>query len=344
VNGDTGHLAAQILFRATLKMDQDVKLFPFDCQWLAITMSLREEVDRNRSFLYQYCEVDSCLQLDEWQIHEKPAFSTLTKHDAPSIQDTVVCGILVQRNSRYYAVNIIMMLGIISTLVFTIYTLPTWQFWERAEVFLGIFPLIVIFKLSAQGKLPRVGYSTQFDRYALSCTALFFVVVICAFIIPCLVILPELLCEKGIDIRRAELVEQVESSFFGLVWVSWNVYFAWIAWRAKRLTPLDALGTKLRPQLQDSASLDPQMEGLAPRLSALAKYERDLAPAAPTGSESLSSWVSRRTSIIMLGVTSNRHSVCSNDSSAPLDGVPSQTLRKPEFFSSLRRMSRIGIS
>lgn len=42
-------------------------------------------------------------RLDEWYLCPDPAFSTLTKQDAPSIQDTVMCGLLIRRASRYYA-------------------------------------------------------------------------------------------------------------------------------------------------------------------------------------------------------------------------------------------------
>lgn len=42
VNPQTGHVAVQILFRATMRMDQQVRHFPFDCQWLAITVSLKD--------------------------------------------------------------------------------------------------------------------------------------------------------------------------------------------------------------------------------------------------------------------------------------------------------------
>ena len=54
-----------------------------------------------------------------------------------------------------------LMLGLISSVAFSIYAVNVSLFWERAEVFLGIFPLIIIFKMSAQAKLPRVGYSTK---------------------------------------------------------------------------------------------------------------------------------------------------------------------------------------
>lgn len=178
VNPATGHVAVQMLFRATLRMDQQVRHFPFDCQWLAVTVSLKEEgCAQNRSFVFQYCEVDEGLSLDEWYLCPDPAFSTLTKQDAPSIQDTVMCGLLIRRASRYYVVNIMLMLGLISSIAFAIYTVNVSLFWERAEVFLGIFPLIVIFKMSAQGKLPRVGYSTKFDRFATACQTLFLVIV-----------------------------------------------------------------------------------------------------------------------------------------------------------------------
>ncbi|CAJ1333676.1 unnamed protein product, partial [Effrenium voratum] len=89
----------------------------------------------------------------------------------------VMCGLLIRRASRYYVVNIMLMLGLISSIAFAIYTVHVSLFWERAEVFLGIFPLIVIFKMSAQAKLPRVGYSTKFDAFATACQMLFLVIV-----------------------------------------------------------------------------------------------------------------------------------------------------------------------
>ncbi|CAK0817586.1 unnamed protein product [Prorocentrum cordatum] len=121
VNPDTGHLAAQKLYKCTMRMDQEVRHFPFDWQWLAITVSMRDEGEFNRPFFFQYCEMEGQLQLDEWHVHDQPAFTTLSKHDAPSSEDTVMCGILIRRQPRYYVVNILFMLGLITSLCFSIY-------------------------------------------------------------------------------------------------------------------------------------------------------------------------------------------------------------------------------
>jgi len=292
VNSDTGHLAVQILYRATLRMDQEVHQFPFDCQWLAITLSLRDEgAERSRSFMFQYCEVDGQLQLDEWTVHPKPGFSTLTKHDAPSIQDTVMCGIIIKRCCRYYVVNILGMLCLISSLVFAIYTIDVKDFWARAEVFLGVFPVTVVFKMSAQGKLPRVGYSTNFDLYASSCQILFMVIVLGCMVASLTLNLPRWwsACGASEDYDEAvvEIVGKVENYFalgLLLLWLAWNVYFSVQAWRVTRLPPLVALrGHNAQIKLQDDEQLkrcsgkaDPNVDGLAPRLSRLATYEKSM--------------------------------------------------------------------
>eukprot|EP00747_Dinoflagellata_sp_TGD_P057227 gnl/TRDRNA2_/TRDRNA2_150537_c4_seq1.p1 gnl/TRDRNA2_/TRDRNA2_150537_c4~~gnl/TRDRNA2_/TRDRNA2_150537_c4_seq1.p1 ORF type:complete len:765 (-),score=99.96 gnl/TRDRNA2_/TRDRNA2_150537_c4_seq1:55-2349(-) len=264
VNSDTGHLAAQILYRATLKMEQQVELFPFDCQWLAINVSLREALDRNRSFLFQYCEVDGQLQFDEWEVHAKPAYSSITKTDSTSIQDTVMCGVLVRRNCRYYVVNIMFMLWLISTLAFSVYVIDVRDFWERAEVFLGIFPLLIVFKISAQHKIPRVGYQTWFDRYATNCQRLFLMIVgSCVGFSLCANLrgwLSQNHCEEatGGEATAAALLEQVvgqaERAFVGallLIWITYNLRFSWNARRVLGMDIEKVLHTKVPLRLQD---------------------------------------------------------------------------------------------
>eukprot|EP00913_Durusdinium_trenchii_P016945 g15930.t1 len=283
VNPKTGHVAVQMLFRATLRMDQQVRHFPFDCQWLAIT---EEGCARNRSFLFQYCEVDEGLSLDEWYLCPEPAFSTLTKQDAPSIQDTVMCGLLIRRASRYYVVNIMLMLGLISSIAFAIYTVHVSLFWERAEVFLGIFPLIVIFKMSAQAKLPRVGYSTKFDRFATACQMLFLVIVMgcmaASFITnvptwfrPCDVAAETLVYEK------LTLLADVEHycciALIGL-WLAWIVRFSYQARQVQLLDPVQNFQSRVPLKLQGHGappgSTEASVEGLAPTLSVLAQEEK----------------------------------------------------------------------
>eukprot|EP00439_Symbiodinium_sp_Y106_P000557 s3837_g1.t1 len=303
VNPKTGHVAVQMLFRATLRMDQQVRHFPFDCQWLAITVSLKEEgCARNRSFLFQYCEVDEGLSLDEWYICPDPAFSTLTKHDAPSIQDTVMCGLLIRRASRYYVVNIMLMLGLISSVAFAIYTVDVSLFWERAEVFLGIFPLIVVFKMSAQGKLPRVGYSTKFDQFAMACQMLFLIIVMgcmaASFVsnMPvwfrsCVYLSAEDLTDQ--DLATIDLIRHVEHiCMFVLVglWMFWIGRFSFFAVRTSRLQPVDGVQSSVKIKLQGlSGDAAPAagvggapVEGLAPSLSVVAEQEKTRSKGRPS--------------------------------------------------------------
>jgi len=294
VNPATGHIAVQMLFRATLRMDQQVRHFPFDCQWLAITVSLKEEgCARNRSFLFQYCEVDEGLSLDEWFVCPDPAFSTLTKQSAPSIQDTVMCGLLIRRASRYYVVNIMLMLGLISSIAFAIYTVHVSLFWERAEVFLGIFPLIVIFKMSAQAKLPRVGYSTKFDAFATACQMLFLVIVMGCMAASFISNLPHWLkpCDsfsvqafEG-ETMLADIEHYCCCALIGL-WLAWVLRFSWQARQAQRLTPVQSMQSrvpvKLQGQSRGDGSGSASMEGLAPSLSVVAEEERKRSRARPS--------------------------------------------------------------
>ena len=287
VNPATGHVAVQMLFRATLRMDQQVRHFPFDCQWLAVTVSLKEEgCAQNRSFVFQYCEVDEGLSLDEWYICPDPAFSTLTKQDAPSIQDTVMCGLLIRRASRYYVVNIMLMLGLISSIAFAIYTVHVSLFWERAEVFLGIFPLIVIFKMSAQAKLPRVGYSTKFDRFATACQTLFLVIVMGCMAMSFISNVPTWFrsCDS-VDTaafgEQALLAEVEHVCCYILIgfWLSWIIWFSWQARQVQRLDPVANMQSRIPVKLQGrqgapNGSTEASVEGLAPSLSIVAQEEK----------------------------------------------------------------------
>lgn len=196
------------------------------------------------------------------------------------------------------------MLGLISSLVFAVYAINVTNFWERAEVFLGVFPLIVVFKMSAQGKLPRVGYPTAFDNYASACQVLFFVIVI-----SCLAAPPQRLCNASADAgdhyETMRKLEPILCCTLALIWLGWNAQFAWRHWRVQQLEPLEALRVQMKPQLQDTNAMgrerDPSdgVGGLASRLSALAISERS----AETGETSRG--LGRRSSIVSVALGSS---------------------------------------
>jgi len=260
VDPQTGHLATQILYQAKLQLDQAVVHFPFDCQWLAITLSLCEGAG-DRRFLFQYCEIDGQLKFDEWTVLPEPAFSVLARHQTVSIQDTVMCGVLVRRCPRYYVVNIMAMMCLLTLLTFSIYFMDVTLFWERAEVFLGIYPLVVVFKLSAQGKLPKVNYSTKFDRYASDCQFLFHIIIAQCVIFALIIKLPvwfAVACDADgtDDVQWAVTLRGVELYFLTFLLFCWacrNVQFCIRAWGAFHLEPVEALDTRVLVRLQDQA-------------------------------------------------------------------------------------------
>jgi len=143
--------------------------------------------------------------------------------------------------------------------------------------------------MSAQGKLPRVGYSTKFDLYASSCQILFLAIVLGCMMASMALNLPKWLAAcnaPDYDLAVIEIVGKVENFFaVGLLvmWLAWNAYFSVQAWRVTRLPPLAVLRSSVPIKLQDdehllrcSAQADPDVSGLAPRLSMLAFKEKSM--------------------------------------------------------------------
>eukprot|EP00434_Breviolum_minutum_P040970 symbB.v1.2.036432.t1/scaffold5140.1/size30489/3 len=179
-----------------------------------------------------------------------------------------------------------LMLGLISSIAFAIYTVHVSLFWERAEVFLGIFPLIVIFKMSAQAKLPRVGYSTKFDRFATACQTLFLVIVMGCMAMSFISNVPTWFrsCDS-VDTaafgEQALLAEVEHVCCYILIgfWLSWIIWFSWQARQVQRLDPVANMQSRIPVKLQGrqgapNGSTEASVEGLAPSLSIVAQEEK----------------------------------------------------------------------
>jgi hypothetical protein len=308
-------------------MDHEVSFFPFDCQWLMINVSLREGVDSNRSFLYQYCEIEGQLKFDEWAVCPQPAFSCVTKHNAESIQDTVQCGVIIRRCPRYYVVNIITMLCLITLLSFSPIAIisdnSSTEFWMRAEVFLGIFPLIVIFKLSVQARLPRVSYSTWFDKYANWAFRLFMFIVAYAVAGSSVSVVSswhtDMDCnsllgddDKDQAHEEAEFVRQIElylAAVLAVLWIGYNIRFAVDALRVQMQHPAEVLQTNapLRLQTEDFVA-NKCVEPLTPTMSALTRSPQGRLSEISEASESESS--SEHPTMFKMESTLARRSTC----------------------------------
>jgi hypothetical protein len=163
VCSDTGHVAYQTLYKATIQMDFDMSLFPFDSQTLLIDVGMRSRKDRDRTFCFQYCEVDSKIRLAEWIVH-----STFGECDQTDRGSRTSLGVLIQRLSWYHIINVVSMLCCITTMLFCFYAIDLTLYHERTKINVSLLLSLVSFKLSVENKLPKVAYSTKFDQYSTS--------------------------------------------------------------------------------------------------------------------------------------------------------------------------------
>ena len=118
-------------------------LFPFDSQWLEIELGMHSHDDRHCCFFYRGCEVDREITLDEWHIH-----STFAEAATVEGLARIGFGVLVQRISRYYVVNVMTILFCISSLTFSLFVVDVTAFFDRAKVYMTILVTQVILKLS----------------------------------------------------------------------------------------------------------------------------------------------------------------------------------------------------
>eukprot|EP00933_Yihiella_yeosuensis_P065428 TRINITY_DN69233_c0_g1_i1.p1 TRINITY_DN69233_c0_g1~~TRINITY_DN69233_c0_g1_i1.p1 ORF type:complete len:163 (-),score=29.88 TRINITY_DN69233_c0_g1_i1:75-500(-) len=140
--------------------------------------------------------------------------------------------------------------------------------------------------MSAQAKLPRVTYSTNFDRFASACQVLFLSIVIGCMAASFTVNVPSWLspCAVGKKIwSSAGVVRELEDYLnlsMLLLWVSWNARFAWSSWVTQRLEPLRALRSLVAVRLQDTERV---LKG-APASVDLDSFEARVSEEAPQSS------------------------------------------------------------
>lgn len=226
VDGESGHVACSMEYKAIIQVTYDMSFFPFDSQWLTIGILMKNKKDRDRTFHFQFSEVDELRGLDEWQANS-------TMHET-KLSDKGPCmnfSVLVQRLSRYYIVNVLLMLCVCSSLTFSLYVIDLEQYAERAKIFMGLSLTLVTFRLTVEKQLPKVSYSTLFDQYALSCQGLLIIIAVGATIC----------CEMGkTNMEDAKFFEGIMCVAFAAIWILWNTRFAAKAWTVKKLQERDS--------------------------------------------------------------------------------------------------------
>lgn len=179
-----------------------------------------------------------------------------------------MCGLLIRRCSRYYVQTIMSMLFMIGSLSFSIFSFEPFEFYNRVQVFVFLCQLMVIFKIYTSAKLPRVSYSTDFDRYSTSCQLLFI------FIVYGSVASASALSWSGCsadpnECQMTDLVRKVEGYALLILvtlWLAWNFYFYMQVFRSQKLPVLEVLTSTVPVKLQEehaNAALS-MSEGLAP--------------------------------------------------------------------------------
>lgn len=131
VKPETGHVAVSMLYSATVQVKYNMSLFPFDSQWLFVSLDMSRKKDADRTFCFQFCDISDLRGLDEWQAH-----SSFGERDLLNGHARVTFGVLIQRLSRYYVLNLILMLFLCASLCFTLYAIEPQRYAERAKIFM----------------------------------------------------------------------------------------------------------------------------------------------------------------------------------------------------------------
>ena len=161
--GRNGAILWNCGFLITFKEYFPLQNFPFDRQNLQI--DIRQDDSRSWDrFKLTVCCVQfhaKALQIPEWKMYEPSIKRGQISHKSTTIS------IHVERLSRYYLMNIIVVMLMLSTLSFVVFALPSTGLNDRISVHLTLLLTAVAFKLVIADLIPKVGYSTLLDKFVL---------------------------------------------------------------------------------------------------------------------------------------------------------------------------------
>ena len=165
---------------ACFKESFELRNFPFDAQTLNIDLRQASGATWDN-----YDLVVCGVQFHRDAI-EQPEWTVLTpKIERCSHMQTKI-ELRVKRMAQYYVTNVIGILAMLTLLVLTVFAVPVDDLADRMGIVLTLLLTAVAFKFVVADTVPKVGYSTQLDRYmllnmaflffsALVCTAVFLV-------------------------------------------------------------------------------------------------------------------------------------------------------------------------
>lgn len=160
-----GKMVMNVGYEAELVEHVDVHRFPFDRQ--VISFQLQTMVDRTNLTFYEQENEGSWYSLmgglsSEWKCCGPPALAvTRGTGDIPNVEMRV----FLQRNPKYYLLNIVLPMFIIVGLALYVFALPVENLDARLSVILTLLLTAVAFKYVVVGFLPKVSYITLLDAY-----------------------------------------------------------------------------------------------------------------------------------------------------------------------------------
>ena len=163
----------------------DVKDFPFDYQNLNLILSSDRPVDaidfHGDPYMEDTVRTWTFASKQEWELQpyilsEASATHTEVRENLNErIYPLYNITLYATRKSTFYVFNIALVMGLISLLAFTSFTLSPSESGNRLQITLILLLTAVAFKFGVSQYLPTVCYQTLMDKYVLGCMVFLFV-------------------------------------------------------------------------------------------------------------------------------------------------------------------------
>lgn len=210
----------------------ELKNFPFDIQPLHIQFSSSWDC-KNVLLTFNKTMPSSMdpnpLDSQEWEFHkprliaydmdwrddDQPLLSLSSQSVSGARYSRAYIALTVKRKPEYYLWNIYVMLLILGTLSFTVFSVDPQETGDRLGIMLTLVLALVAFKLVLVQMLPSISYLTMLDVYTLGSIQLMFFISIFNAILPALGLYGQVLI-------TADFVVLVIGA---IMWISINVWF-----------------------------------------------------------------------------------------------------------------------
>ena len=206
--------------------------FPFDIQGLHVQLS--SSWDSNQVLLTFNKTMPSSmdpnpLDSQEWEVYmprliaydmdwredDQPLLSLSSQSISGARYSRAYIALMVKRKPAYYLWNIYVMLLILGTLSFTVFSVDPAETGDRLGIMLTLVLALVAFKLVLVQMLPSISYLTMLDVFTLGSIQLMFFISIFNAILPSL----------GLNEQALMTADFVVLALGAIMWTSINVWF-----------------------------------------------------------------------------------------------------------------------